>query len=238
MSSKNFKILICFSILITGIAIFLMSPIFSVSEITITGNKKFTEAEIWELLEFSEDVNIFAFSSSKAKKQLLKNHYIDSVKINKNLFDKKITIVIDERILSGYVRYTDETYLYIDEYGRVLDVSSTMNEKLPVIVGLDSIDFSIGNILQVKNRRSFYSIVTLSGLFIKHDLKTDVIKVDVSKNDDIHIYTDNLDISLGDITDASQKIRIIKAIMEELGDQKGFLDVKNISKPPLFKILT
>ncbi len=214
----------------------------------IYGNKLLSEQYIKQTASTNNSTNIFAFNRGTAKKNLLKNNYVDGIEIKKDYFAKKITLTIHERILSGYIEHSSGSFVYIDENGRVLEVNSYYTEKLPIVVGLKLSEITVGEVLNVSNTVCFGSLVVLARLFNKYGLESDVIKVDVSDENNIHLFINNINIEFGDIKDADQKIRtiieIVKKLKEEifqsLGDENigGFLDIKDITKPARFRPLT
>lgn len=219
--------------------IVMFSPVFSITSVDITGIEKLNKDYVMKTSGLDTMPNIFAFNSRKAIKLLKTNNYVDQVKIKKS-FPDKVTLTITERHLSGYVEYMG-SYLYIDENGRVLESVSHFTEKLPVIVGLEFSEFSIGSILNVDNQSSFDTVVTLAKLFDKYEMEAEVIRIDVSKDEDIHLYIYNIDVEFGDIRDADLKIRTIKEILSKMPNSdtaRGFLDIKNINVSPRFRLLT
>jgi len=239
---SNFKSkFVPYLIAVSGAAsLILLSPLFEVSDVIVLETSRISRKEILETVRLDQAANIFAFNSSKARRNLLQDIYIDDVFIKKDYFNRDITIDVRERTLSGYVYFKNDTYLHIDQNGRVLDVTSIISERLPIVVGLDFSDFIVGNILSVDNPNSFNNVVTLAAIFDKYDMEADFIKIDVSKDDNISLYTDNLSVSLGDIRDADEKIRTLKVIMQDLQAKnlKGFLDIREVNSAYSFKILS
>jgi cell division septal protein FtsQ len=216
------------------------SSIFAVSQIEIFGNNRVRIQEIKTAASAETGINILSFNSGKARRELLANNYIDRVNIEKDLINGVLTITIRERILSGYIEHSSGSFIYIDENGRVLDIKSYYTEKMPIVVGLRFTEFALGQVLNVSNQVSFDCLVTLTQLFNKYEVETDVIRVDLSDSRDIQVLWGNISVSFGDISDADEKVRTAKAIIERLDDEdiKGFLDISDINKDPKFKYLT
>lgn len=238
MKKITFKVCIIIAIIVFILLLLSVCPLFNITEINVTGINKLVKEDILNEINLTaNENNLFAFNSFKAKKILYFNPYIEDVKINKSI-PNKISIDITERKIRGYVFYMG-TYLYIDGDGRVIDVQSSFTEKLPIVVGLNFNNFTLGEILKVDNQESFDIVVELSKLITKYELLEDVVKVDVSKPDDIHLYINNVDILFGDFSDSNWKIGTLVEIMKEISQEdKGFLDISDSNKTPLFTYLT
>ncbi len=238
---KIFNLFVIVLLIVFGAVLFASSQTFFIKQVEIIGNNRLTAGFIKETTGLHVPVNIFSFHQGRAKKNLLKNTYIESVSITKKLPDT-VTINITERHLSGYIEYLKGTFLYLDDKGRVLEVASYYTEKLPVVVGLKFDEVTVGKQLEVENKNAFQTVMTLSLLFNKYSLENDVIRVDVSDSSDIHIFIYNIDVYFGSISDADAKIRYLIAILEKLPDaqtKKGFLDIRDFTRtPPRFKLLS
>lgn len=217
----------------------MLCPWFNINNKTITGIDSLTEDTILKAVGLDgASVNIFAFNSAKAKKELKKNPYVESVKITKKLPDT-ILITVTERKIRGYVPYL-KNYLYIDDEGRVIDVQSSYTKPRPIVKGLEFNTFTLGEQLPVDNKEAFNTIVELSKLITKYELLDSVVEVNVTNAEDIHLYINKVDIYFGDFSDSNEKIsyltEIIKTIPE---DDRGSLHLENIkNEAPRFEYLT
>ena len=102
------------------------------------------------------------------------------------------------------------SYLYINDYGRILDTQKTFKKQLPVVEGLKFNQFTLGEVLQVDNPSAFDTVVQLSKLFEKDQLLNTIVRVDVSDENDIHFYVGKIDVEFGSFDDANKKIAYIK----------------------------
>ncbi|MDR2649581.1 MAG: cell division protein FtsQ/DivIB [Clostridiales bacterium] len=147
----------------------------------------------------------------------------------------------DELYSCGYVPYAD-SFLRVDIDGKVLSVTGAVNDNLPVIDGIKFTRFSIGEYLRTENDEAFKTIAILIKLFKKYELGDKFInKIYVANLDDIHLYTNNVDVALGSVKDADEKIRTLKEIMANLDvaeDVKGLLDIRVIGRQYIFSVLT
>lgn len=216
---KKFKFFVCLFLVVFIITVLMISPVFYITNIQVTGTNKLTRAQILSSLELAPNShNLFAFNSHRARKTLLLNPYIEKVGIYKTV-PNKLEINITERSVRGYVPYLN-AYLYVDENGRVLETKSTLSENLPILVGLNFEEVNIGRILEVENKDSFTVLFDLGKTLEKYELYDKVSIVDISDSGNIHIFVNNnnVDISFGKYDDADWKISAVKEILKTLDE--------------------
>ena len=228
------KIIAVISALIIALVFLAASPVMNIENVYVEGNERFGRAEILRDAGFSEGTNIFAFNTRAAIENLYDNTYIKRVNVAKNYFTRTLTIEIVERQLSGYVRFRDNTYLFIDGDGMVLESRTSFTERHPVIEGLRFSEFTVGEYLVVENYGAFETMLTLSYLFKRYDIHQDIIRIDLSREDNIHFYYANINIQMGSMQDLDLKIRKMMAILPELEAYKhigGFLHMQDPLMP-------
>ncbi|MDR1066179.1 MAG: FtsQ-type POTRA domain-containing protein [Clostridiales bacterium] len=236
-SIKTFGALAFLAFIIIAV---LTSPLFSVGNVSVKGSNKLTDNYILKTVNLDEQLNIFAFRARNAERALKANPYVADVSIKKNLLARTVDINVKERVVCGYVEYMS-SYLYIDEDGRVLETSAQMDERLPVVVGFKPNGFIVGNILQFDgDAASFDTLVVLTRLIKKYGLEESVAQVSLKEENNARIYINGIDVELGDTQDADEKIGMVKSIVQILANDnvKGFLDIKDITRPARFKFLT
>lgn len=238
MKKLSYKIISVIIIIAFTLMLMMLCPWFYITKTEITGIESLTEQQILSELDLTDQkTNLLAFNRIKALNTLKNNPYVDSANIKKKL-PNILQINITERKIRGYIPYMSK-FLYIDSEGRVIDVQSAYVKQLPIVVGLSFRNFTIGEILPVENSSSFNAVVELSRLMTDYNMLEDVIRVDVSDPDDIHLYINNIDVLFGDFSDSTWKINALNEIIKEIPkDDKGFLDIRDSSKVPLFTYLT
>lgn len=205
-------VVFCCLILIALMLTFFMLPFFNIKEVRITGNEALSEDQIRGYLSFAEGDNIFLINKSKCRDNVLNNHFVESISINR-ILPSTVEINIKEYKLRGYVPYSG-SYLFIDGEGRVLDVQKDITKALPVVEGLKFNNVTVGEILKVDNPSTFETMVHLSKLFEKYELLSDVIRVDMTDVTNIHLYTGNVDISFGSFDDANRKLLMLIEVLK------------------------
>ncbi len=234
-SFKNKFVFVFFALAFT--AMFLLSPIFAITNIDITPMDKYSKEQICDMLNLKEGQNIFLFNRLAANKIIKNNTYIEKADIHYKL-PNKIEIDIKERKVRGYVPYMG-AYLYIDENGRVLEINNDMVSALPVVNGLKFTNFSIGEKIDAQNKDAFNIMVDIAQLMNKYELLNIVVRIDVSDTSRVLAYVNSIEINLGNMTNGDQKIRTLGEVVKNINpNDKGTLDLSDLSKPIIFKYLT
>ena len=234
-SIKFFLFLVVLALALLGI---LASPIFVVKDIIVTGNLyKYTSQEISTMANVDKSTNIFTITNWNLPDELKGNPYIESVRVKKEL-PSTVYIEIVERQVRGYVPYMG-SYLYIDESGRILEVADYFTQALPIVQGLEFKSFQLGEKINADNTEVLDVVVVVSQIMTKYELLDMVVTLDVSNLERITARVNKVDINLGTISDCDEKIRTMAAIVREIHkDDRGTLDLSDLSKPLVFKYLT
>ena len=193
---------------------FFTLPVFNIKTIEINGNENLSKEQIESMLNTKVGNNIFAFNKTKALKNIKSNNYIEEVSIHRKL-PSTITVDIKEYKLRAYVPYMG-SYLYINDYGRILDTQKTFKKQLPVVEGLKFNQFTLGEVLQVDNPSAFDTVVQLSKLFAMYQLLNTIVRVDVSDENDIHFYVGKIDVEFGSFDDANKKLLTLNEVLKQL----------------------
>lgn len=120
-SNLNYKrILTIFIVIFVGL--FLVFKILNtkITNIEIKGNSILSDQEIIDLAGIRNYPNSLAHSSISIKKKLKKNIYIDSVKVKKSNFLKKVTITVKENRALFY--YAPDNQTILSDGTHVLDI--------------------------------------------------------------------------------------------------------------------
>ena len=217
----------------TGI---IFSPLFAVQTIEVTEMEQYSKEAVCDMIGLKTGTNVFLYDKNKAVEILEKNHYIESAELTVQL-PSTIKIDIAERKVRGYVPYAG-SYLYIDEYGRVLDVQDTTKKTLPIVYGLEFNEFQLGELLEAKNEESFDVVVTISQMVTKYELLNSILEIDVSDPQNITANINKIEIQFGSIENCEQKMAYLSQIVETIPENdRGVLDLSDMTKPIVFKYM-
>lgn len=235
-SKKNMYIFL--SILVLFLLI-MLSPLFNIKTVNVSGNRDIDTNEILRQINLTGDNgNIFTYNSSKYEKILSENAYFESVKIKKS-FPNTINVTIDERIVSFYILYSNNTYLYMDNNGVVVDTKQFVSYNHPIIKGLMFDNFTIGKPLVVTNEEALIEAKNIVKTINRYDTYNTPVVIDVKNTNNIHIYVKNINIVFGNAQNIDLKVRrSIGAISAIDDDLKGYLYVDDIDRDAYFKIIT
>ncbi|MBQ9298214.1 MAG: FtsQ-type POTRA domain-containing protein [Clostridia bacterium] len=162
-----------------------LSPLFEVEKLETEGNNKVASEEIINLSEIEIGENIFLVRNNTAINKILKNPYIEEVKINKQLPDK-IVIKIKERKPTFYIE-SEGKYIYINNQGYILEIKENKDE-LPQILfnSLKSTKLEPGarlakenletlgiilRIMEAANGNGIGNLITIIDIVNKNDIK-------------------------------------------------------------------
>ena len=216
---------------------FLASPVFSVTQIEINDTEYFSKEDICRIIGLSEGKNGIFFNKKGAEKTLEANKYIASAEIKFEMPDKMI-IKINENRVVGFIPYLSN-YLYIDRYGRVLDIGSEALGSIPVIEGLKFSSFTMGQEIDVENGDSFESALVVSKAMTKFKTEGKTVRLNVSDSKNILAYIDNIKIILGDTSRIEEKIKTMNEAVKQIPEgDRGTLDLRDLNNTIIFKYST
>lgn len=237
MKKKYIYFFIFISLIIFFILILILSPLFNIKEIELNGLKRLEKNQIIRELGLEKETNLLAFSKINAKIKLKKNNYIKNVKIKK-FFPSKIIFDIEERALAGYVPYLND-YLYIDKDGFIVDIKPNYTENLPIIEGLKFDKFILGEPLEIDDKEAFSIVMKFTNALNGKEINKDILKIDLSNLEDIHLNIKGIDVVFGDGEDINLKINTLIEVFKKIPEnQKGILYIDDINSNPVLKLIT
>lgn len=231
-SRRKIKIGVGAAVILLVIGLFLSLQI---REITVTGNKQYTQEQVKGLL-FKDgwDRNtIFCLY----KNRFMKHKQIPFVEDYKIVFlsPVKVEVIVYEKSLVGYVSYMG-SYLYFDKDGIIVESSNEELDNIPKIVGLEFGHIALHQPLPVEKSKIFNRILSLTQLLSTHHIMVDQIQYDSDGN--ATLVMGNKWVYLGSNDQMDGKIAELKDMLPELNgelkDSSGtvYLDTYDDAKPP------
>lgn len=228
---KGKKTLIIVGLCLIVFVLLLLSPVFNVTEVRVTGNSVLTAESVISGSGIAQGVNIFKLDTAKAEKRLGTMAYIDSARVVRR-FPTVVEIQITENSEVAYV-YFIGNYVGIDENGKILEIKSKDDviEK-PVILGTNVTEFGIGSHIKIDDEKKEKAVFTIIKQVEINQMGSMLKTIDVADLNDIKIFTvSESTVNMGSMDDIIYKIAFLKEILEEPGDKRGaVIDMTNPEK--------
>ena len=209
-------------LVILAIIATMMSPLFNIKEIEVTGNEKLTVSEIISLSEININDNTYRTNLRKAKRNILENPYVESV-LTKRVLPSKILIEVVERKPLYMIEY-GSGFVYISSQGYILEISDVKLEK-PILQGTQtSTDkFIVGNRLCVEDLNKLTTVNKIMEIAENNELANLITRIDIENKQNFKIIFEGEQkvAYIGNDTDLNTKILTIKTILEKEKDIPG-----------------
>lgn len=214
-------------LLLLLVAILLGITIFRIREVEVTGNSHYTAQQIRDMVMSDEysDNSLYLYA---------KYHYfeteeipfVDKIEVS-ILSPGKVKIRVYEKNLIGYVEYLG-TNLYFDKDGVVVESSSLVREDVPRISGLSFQSLSLYQKLGVEDDQVFTTILQLTQLLQKNELRPD--SIEFKRSLDIVLHFEGVRVELGQGGQLEEKLGRLPQFLPELEGKSGVLDMSNYSE--------
>ena len=230
------KTIILLALIIGGFCFALISPIFNVTEINVTGNEQISSDTIISLSQLEIGQNLFRFNRIKVSNEIKTNAYIENVKIQRKI-PNKIEITIEERKRDYNVEFLNG-YAYINNQGYILEIAEQKLE-LPVIKGISTPQEQIveGNRLNDEDLEKLETVIQIMNICKNYDLDTKISSIDITNKSNyiINMDEEKKTIQLGNDSNLRNKILYVPAILTENKEKEGTIylngDINGDFKP-------
>lgn len=209
--------LMIFAISIVILYVLSRTVFFKVENYEITGNSRYTEAEILAAGRLTDSENLYNIDLSATEKKI-KNTliYIDDVSVSRKIPDT-IEIEVTEADEFACCQYEGNRYAIISRNGRLLQTEQAdADESLLQIYGLDLIDVSLGDEFTSSDENKKSIIMNL--LDVIDELCPDEIDyIDITDRTDITMSYGNgrIIIDFGSSLDYEYKMRYLITIIRD-----------------------
>ncbi len=220
---KRAKLAGILCLVLVAVLLFLMSPMFSIKNLSVAGNVKLTPEEIIKASGISKGDNIFAIDGAKAEEGIKKLGPVSGIRIVRSL-PSGVTLEVSEKTECGYIKEKG-AYTAIDETGMIIATSSALDAPVPVINGIKAVDSERGQYIKIDsdNAKTLSSLVTRMLTELKMSgILSHIKTIDVTDLTNIRmtLRTDTL-VNMGidgedDGDNIEYKIAYLKAIIPKL----------------------
>ena len=237
---KICKWLTLFCIIIGAIIYAMLSPIFNITSIEVSGNSKISSETILSLSGLAINQNIFNFSTSQVKNNIKQNAYIESVEISRR-FPDKVEISVEERVAT-FVLAIGNAYAYINNQGYILEITSNKG-SYPIISSYETPVEQIkeGSRLVTEDLEKLNDVLRIMEAISIGDNNISKLITQINIQDKTNyiltLEKEKKNIYLGDTSNLSTKVLLINQILKEEKDNEGtiYLNVNLNTESPYFR---
>ncbi len=209
------------------VALRLLLTDYKVTTVYVEGNEHYSNEEIMNMVMSGPFGDNSLFLSLKYR-----NKSIEDVpfiaKMDISVMDPN-TIKIDvyEKALAGYIEYL-EHYMYFDRDGVVVEAAEQRTRGIPLVTGLSVDHVVMYEPLPVEDPTVFESILNITQLVNKYNLKID--KIYFGRDNTISLYFDEIKVALGTGEELEEKIMRLQYMLPDLQGMSGVLRMENYTE--------
>ena len=211
--------------------IFVMSVSFRVSDVSVSGNVHYTDAEIIRALDIEEGDNLFFFDRFSAlSRAFAKLPYIEEVTIERKL-PNKVKISVTESEALAYIPLGDELWTFDHSCKMLGKATEDENQKLIPVVGLEPGTLLIGEKMNIAdgNEKTVDYLADILYQLEARGLSNSVTKIDFRnpKNPQFS-YNNKYTVIMGSDNNTERKMGMFVSVLSKLkeGDM-GIIDVSD-----------
>lgn len=235
---KIIRTIILIGILIETLIYILLSPLFNIKDVTVTGNNKLSKEEIISLSEIRTEENIFKTSKNDIKNRIKTNPYVENVKIRRKLPDK-VEIIVVERVATYMLPFAN-SYVYINNQGYMLEITS-QKANLPIITGFSTPEENLheGERLLSEDLVKLGEVLQIIESANANGIQELITKIDISNRQDYTIMLEKEKklVHMGDVSNLSTKMSYINKIIQDEAGIEGeiFVNTDLTNKGAVFR---
>lgn len=203
-----------------------------VATIEVRGLTKYDPNEVIRTSQIENGDNMFMINKFEVANRILDAYpYIEQIKIRRRLPDT-FTFEITERVPAGYVETEGSRWL-VDKKGYLLEMLSDEDSvTVPKISGVEVLTPQAGGELVLKNDAQLEPLREVMGALFASGMIDRVVRIDVEKLYDIRVvYGDRFLVNLGDTSELSRKIEMLRVVIEQLAEfDKGTINVSAVKE--------
>ena len=217
----------------------MLSPIFSIENISIKNNEKLSQEEIISLSQIEKGTNLFKIRNAEIKNNIKENAYVDEVKVNR-ILPNTIEITVTERKVAYLLEY-GSSYAYIDEQGYILEISSeNITDKIK-IRGYKTTEDNIkpGNRLIKEDLNKLNDVAIITDTAKNSGINAQITSINIENQNEYSLYmeSEKKTVHIGSISNLDTKMLYLQVMLEKEKDNEGeiFLNIDFKTKNPYFK---
>ncbi len=211
------------AVLLALLVLLIMILTMNIRQVDITGNSRYTESEIVEMIfQKRQDWNmVYCY----VKDHIQEHQQLPFVEDYELVFlsPSHVRVIVHEKSVVGYVSYMS-SYMYFDKDGMIVESSNEELEGIPRIDGLTFGHIVLHQPLPVESQEIFEKILDLTQILAVHGLKVD--KIHYNSKQEATLYLQKLEVLLGDSSDMNGKISLLSNMLVQLEGKNGILHLE------------
>ncbi len=200
---------------------------YEVTTVYVEGNVHYTNEEIIDMVLEGRYGNNSLLLSWKYKDKSIEDVPFVAKMDVAVLDPHTIKIEVYEKALAGYVEYL-ERYMYFDKDGIVVETSLQKTPGIPLVTGLSFDHVVLYEPLPVEDEAIFTSILNITQLVNKHELRIDRIYFGIDNT--LTLYFGDVKVALGSPEDLDEKIMELQYMLPQLEGMSGTLRMENYTE--------
>lgn len=196
--------------IIALLIVMFFTPLFNIRTVTVTGNNKLTQEEIYGQIGELTGRNLFSTRTRTVKKKISAFAYTEKVTVKKKPFPPTLIVEITERIPAVQISY-GESYIVIDKNGRVLEKTTEKLEGVAACEGLRVVSANVGEFISLKEEETQKIIIGCIETMEKADILKDITLISFADMTNITFnYQSRLDVICGTHIDFQRKLDLFR----------------------------
>ncbi len=213
---------------ITALAVILLAAALllsvRISEVTVTGNERYTKEELTQILfpdQWSRN-SLFCFFRDRLQEHV----QIPFVEDYEIVFQGpgKVEVIVYEKSVVGYVSYMS-SYMYFDKDGIIVESANEALPGVPLVTGLKFGQIVLYQKLPLEKEDTFRQILNLTQILSIFELKVD--RIQYGSYGDITLYLKEIEVLLGSGGNMNDKISELNDMLPHLEGRKGILHLED-----------
>ena len=226
---RNIVIALCVILLLAALAALLVTKVFTVEKVTVTGNEFYTDEQIKELV--LDDSYSWSSLYVYVKYKLLRSEqlpFVDELTVGLDpMHPHELTVEVYEKGILGYLYISSiDQNAYFDKDGFVVETSQEIIDGIPEIEGLSCDSVVLYEKLPLENDTSLKNLLSLTQLLQKYDIAAKRIRYEEASGE-MTVYSGKITILVGTSDNLAQKILRLQYILPQLEGKKGTLHLEN-----------
>ncbi len=196
----------------------------NVREITVTGNSRYTENEIVEMIfRKKTDFNSALLFLREKTQEHITIPFVEDYQLD---FESPthVDVIVHEKSVVGYVSYMGSN-MYFDKDGIIVESTGETLPGIPEVSGLRFGQIVLHRPLPVEDSRIFEEILNLTQLLSLRKLAVDGIRY--NEKGEANLYINQVEVVLGDSSRMDGKISLLADMMPQIQNLEGTLYLDN-----------